>query len=108
MNIKPSHDRLELCERASVMLRGVGFILHNVASKTESCYYRWPDRSVLLRVSGHRRARPLLGFPKIISKITFTGNCHDMPGEMRLADGKLQQIVAQAIGMYFLHSKSGD
>ena len=102
---KPLQSTLELCDRAAEMIKSAGFILDSVSMKTETCYYRLPDRSQLLRISNHsyRRNRNL-GFDNVVAKITFSG-CHLDPfGKMKILDSKMESMVAGAIGRYFLNS----
>ncbi len=105
--MKPTQDTLDLCERATTMLRAAGFVLSCVSQKTEACYYRWPDRHHLIRIAAHRYRGPVAGLGQVVSKITFNGTHHDPPGLMKISDEKVGTIVEQAIGQYFLRSAAG-
>jgi len=103
---KPSYSTLELCDKAATMVKDAGFVLFEASRGSEVCYYRWPDRPQLLRISCHSRKKMPIGIRNdVVAKITFSGNCGDTPGRMRLANGKFEGMVAQAIGRYFLKSK---
>ncbi len=102
--MKPTQNTLDLCDRAATMLRAAGFIFVNVSMKTEACYYRWPDRPHLLRIAAHRLKNPPIGLGPVVSKITFNGTHVDRPGMMKIADPKVDAVVEQAIGRYFLRS----
>ena len=99
---------LELCDRASQLLKKVGFILDYTSMKTEACYYRYPEKWGLIRVAAHKvRAQPV-GLGPIVAKITFNVNIHDTPGMMRIADEKFQNTVAVVIGRYFIATSKDD
>jgi len=100
---KPSYSTLDLCARAAEMVKQAGFIHHKTSMKTEACYYRWPDRSDLLRIATHSKGGNLM-LGKIVSRITFNGCCYDQPGMMKIADQKVESTVAAAIGRYFMVS----
>lgn len=99
---------LELCARAGELLKRVGFVHYQTSMKTESTYYRWPDRVYLIRVASHggRQSRSMWpGARKhVIAKITFRGTHLDPKGMMNISDEKVENIVAMAIGRYFLKS----
>lgn len=75
--ITTTHDTLDLCARASEVLRRVGFVFHCASQKSEATYYRWPTSDVLIRVSEHKRKKPYVGLNRVVSKLTFNGNCLD-------------------------------
>jgi len=104
---RPKRQRptLELCKDAADLLKAIGFELANVSMDSEACYYRWPGRTELLRIAAHgSKGAPIgIGWP-VVSLLTFRGTHKDKPDHMALADEKFDQMVAQAIGWYFLRS----
>lgn len=103
---KTQQRTLDLCNRAAEMVKDAGFVLHTVSRTTEACYYKWPDREHLLRIAAHskRSAPPGIRVEMVVGKITFNGCCHDDPGKMKISDSKVEQMVATAIGYYFMRS----
>ena len=97
-------DTLDLCDRAAVLLKDAGFVHYQTSMKTEACYYRWPDRPHLLRLASHSGGKTRNGLGPVAAKLTFTGNVHSRPGTMRLAHEKFEQMVALAVGQYFIKS----
>jgi hypothetical protein len=96
------YDTLELCARAGEILKRVGFVHHQTSLKTEAAYYKWPGRRELLRIAAHSRKKPCFGLDPVAAKITFSGNCLDPPGNIRMANGVFERMLAGAIGRYFL------
>lgn len=97
--LRPS---LELCTEAGEMLKRAGFILHHVSRGTEACYYRLPDRGALLRVAAHSNKQPLIGHPPVAARVTFNGTHVTAPAYIKIADQKVEAMVALAIGQYML------
>ena len=104
---KSVYDTLWLIAYAGDCLKRAGFVHAFTARNSESTYYKWPGHETILRVSCHSTRRPPHGVrEKVAGKITFTGNCHDRPGTMRINMDKVGKIIALGVGAYFL--KSGD
>ena len=102
---KPERCVFELCHFASERIKAAGFEFCESSMKTEACYYRWPGKTTLLRVAAHRsdsRNKGIVG--KTVSRLTFTGNHGTKPDKIRISDEKVDQMIAQAIGWYFLRS----
>ncbi len=95
---------LDLCNRAAEMLKRVGFVHYQTSMKTPAAYYRWPDRQALIRVAEHNRKTSGSNRNNIVAKITFRGTHVDPAGMMNISDEKVENVVALAIGRYFLKS----
>ena len=104
-NPKPEYATSDLCERAARTLKASGFILHCALQSSESCYYRLPDREQLIRVSTHSAKggqNSLAPSDVVSSKITFNGTNLSPPGYIRIDDHKVEMIIMEAIGRYFV------
>jgi hypothetical protein len=101
---KPLRCTLELCALAGQMLREAGFVLHTASRKSTATYYRWPGRSDQLRVADHAKDKKPNGLERVVARVTFSGAHAANPGYMRISDDKVEQMVAQAIGRYFMRS----
>lgn len=90
-------------ERAHQLLIEAGFVMTTISRKTEAHYYRLNDCPHQLRVATHRMSRPTIGMPHVTAKIFFPPN--GIVGKPRLIvmnNAKLYDIVALAIGVYFM------
>lgn len=107
MKKKSVHNTLELCNRAAEIIKGIGFQLRHTSLKTEACYYALPERgNDVLRIAAHSNPGPrdYHNNLTVVAKLTFTGNCHDRPGEIRLAGRKFEDMLARAVGAYMLNT----
>lgn len=102
---KPDQRTDDLCHRAADMLKRAGFEFHCASMKTEACYYCWPGKKSLLRVAAHSKKERPPGLSHVAAKVTFNGTCLSEPGFMRVADHKVETMVALAIGRYFLKAR---
>ena len=103
------YDTLELCDLASARLKEAGFVLAYSSDSSEACYYRWPDRPEVLRVAAHRFKKGKGykrddGAARVASVLTFNHHLSDAPGKMKIAEEKIESMIASAIGRYFLAS----
>ena len=64
---KPERDCLHLCAAAAELLKRAGFRHVYTSMKTESCYYEFAGRPMLLRVTSPNRLAPSLVSMKLIS-----------------------------------------
>lgn len=100
---KPTVSVDDMAHEASRLLRMAGFELAMASRYTESCYYRWPGRSALLRVSTHAKRKSIIS-GDVIEAITFRGTHLTGSGAMRLHSHKFELIVWRAIGRYMIKS----
>ena len=103
------YDTLELCNLASARLKEAGFVFAYSSAGSEACYYRWPDRPEVLRVAAHQfrkgwGTRGGSGDARVAAVLTFNHHQADMPGKMKIAQEKIESMIASAIGRYFLAS----
>ena len=103
------YDTLELCDLASARLKEAGFVLAYSSDRSEACYYRWPGRPEVLRVAAHRfrkgwGTRGGAGDARVAAVLTFNHHQVDAPGRMKIAEEKIESMIASAIGRYFLAS----
>jgi len=102
-SLKPLQEVSELLERADRALQRTGFSLQKVSRVTEARYYEWPGCCGLLRLAGHRLNDVPIGHSPVISKLTF-GSSGGLPGELRISDEAVGNMVAMAIGRFFMRA----
>lgn len=101
---KPQRDTNYLCEHAAHLVRSVGFEFAFASRKSIACYYQWPGYDTVLRIADHANDYPPVGHPRVAARLTFSGPFKNRTGVMRISDEKFYQMVAQAIGEYFLRT----
>lgn len=86
-------------QAAAELLKKAGFVLFQVSSVSESCYYEHPARPrCLLRLSTHRANGPPIGVNTTLVNLTFTEK-----DELHLLTPTIvKNRVIWAIGYYFI------
>ncbi len=101
---KPGHNVLDLCNRASDLLKSIGFERAYVSMKSEAVYFQYPGRHGFLRVSMHRHHRGMIGQDNVVATLTFRGNAHDAASTLRCSPDKIETMIHIAIGQYMVRS----
>lgn len=97
------HDPLELCAQAGALLKASGFEVRVVSRRSEAVYYALPGSTTLLRVAAHRRdpqSEPTRG--SVVATLTLSADTAG--GRLRMSENKFREMVARAIGFYWLRS----
>jgi len=98
------HDVNELCAYAIAAIKRAGFQRRSVSSRTEATYWFFPGRDGVLRISAHKHSKRDYGLDKIISKITFRGNCLAGADILVTAIEKVDNTICMAIGQYMIEA----
>ncbi len=102
-NGKPLMSGFEACALAADILKSVGFVLHSVSMKSEACYYKFPRRNGVLRVSTHSSKHQMIGLDFVAARLTFNPKgCNDAPGMVIADAAAVEHRTAQAIGQFFI------
>lgn len=80
------------------LVKQAGFVLHNAAMNSESCYYFHPSRgrTCLLRLSMHSTKKTLIGMSSVCARVSFTAK------DPKHTEINVYCKIASAIGRYFL------
>lgn len=91
-----AYGSLEACDRASIILRELGFRLTYTSMKSEACYYKLPGFDGVVRIAAHRLGRTehrKMSSP-VVANVTF-GLCQG-----NLSQQQIGQRVTFALGKY--------
>jgi hypothetical protein len=104
---KRKRDVLEHCCEAAELLKAAGFVHVWTSMKSEAAYYRWPDRSAVIRVAAHKfqRGNNERQNHPIATTLTFNDG-KDALGRMSITDERVRMMTAAAIGLYFMKSRA--
>jgi hypothetical protein len=98
--MKPKQNPIELMDKAMARLKDIGFTLAYVSMKSEACYFQYPGKKGVIRVSAHRlkcnKKKNSINGNHIISKITFNKNAPAM------SDYGFKRMMCDAVGTYFI------
>lgn len=96
---------LEACDYAAKILLKAGFVFSHCAMNTTSCYYSFPGRSGLLRVSTHRgskrKDRPGRMY---VAALTFSHRAVRHNGQLLLSGQALDAEIERGIGRFMVNS----
>lgn len=101
---RKERNTLELCAEAAEIIKKIGFEFRTVSRENTTCYYGWPGREELLRISDHGSKYVMMGLKdKIAARITFSSDGHK-PGFSNISDYAFEHRIAEAIGWYFMRT----
>lgn len=90
-------DHIAAREHAVALLKKAGFQLHQVSQNSTSVYYYHLARApLLLRVADHGSKGGPMGMPNTVARLTIS------PKDLYLTETHIGNLVANAIGRYFL------
>ena len=91
---------------ASSCLKRAGFVLAYVSRSDVSCYYTYPGRIGLIRVSDHTkksREREVLG--PIAASITFSPGQLHADGFLHMTEEQIEHLAVVAVGRFILRTE---
>lgn len=99
---------LEACAYAATLVRKAGFVFDHASDKSTSCYYGFPGRVGLMRISIHtskkwrRESRSIFGEKASVAHMTFSHKAVRDDGTYQRSNAAIDSEIASAIGRFML------